>query len=183
MHKYQLCLQSVLLLFLCLYSSTWCDGWSLRLLLMIQHKSSWGWQIGKESEKTASEQTRPKNHKTLTCKLRKCAAAIEVMPEGLQSACLDLLRCAQSVGGQAHTEHTVTTSLRMTSGPCSTSGWLFDSFDSCGLHRLERRLLINTQVAGEWLNDVCSSAGYRALLMQISTACLKYRFSTLLAHK
>ncbi len=35
----------------CLYSSTWCDGRSLRSSLMIQHQSCWDWQIGKEGER------------------------------------------------------------------------------------------------------------------------------------
>lgn len=63
----------------CLYSSTWCDGRSPRLWLMIQHKSCWDWQIEKERERQERERERErsKNSKpgvqTWQCKLRKYA--------------------------------------------------------------------------------------------------------------
>lgn len=66
--------------------------------------------------------------RTLQCELGKCVVAEEeeeeveeVMPERLQTACLYLLRCVQSVGslgGQSLAGNTANTSPRLKSGSC-----------------------------------------------------------------
>lgn len=81
----------------CQYSSTWCDGRSLGLWLMIQHQSCWDWQLEKEDEKlrVRGQKKERRNH----CKswhggvkLRKCAE--EVMLETCSGQ--RLLRWARS---------------------------------------------------------------------------------------
>lgn len=91
------------------------------------------------------------------------------MPERLQTACLYLLRCVQSVyslGGSnrncTHSEYFSQLDL------AGSSGWLLGSYDSCGLYRLDRSsscLRINTQPPGERLNlSMYSMCGFECVV-------------------